>query len=428
VSGWRGAWRDHRRDPEVIASAAFLAVACAAWAISAVALAIAGMLGALTTAALWVWQRHCLTAVTYRRSLGAARAEFGERVVLELELVNDKLLPLSWLELEDTVPAALPIEGATVHGAAVHGGTVHGGTGARSATLVQIRPLLPYQRVRRRVTVCCERRGEHVFGPGRLTSGDPLGWRRRSTPAPGSQRLIVYPKVLALEPGRLLSRVLLGELRSRRELLEDPSRAAGVRPYRPGDPLRRVDWRASARSSGLLVREFDPTVAWRVALFVDLAVPGRRFFEASSELEFTISLAASLLAELDRRAIPAGLYVAGSVGGAPLVLPANGVDAALASRLEALARVQEGMGVSFSGLVAAQVGRLGQGTSVIALANDFGPGATAALCELRRRHAVTAFFVESGRGEPPPPGLLDAVVRARFEEGWEQREILELAA
>jgi uncharacterized protein (DUF58 family) len=414
------ALRRHRHDREVVTAAVFFALACLGWAISAVALAIAGMLGAFTTVAMWLWQRHCLTAVRYRRSLSEPRANFGERVVLELELVNDKLLPLSWLQVEDTVPAGLPIDGATVQAR---------GRGPRSDTLVQIRPLLPYQRVRRRFVLHCARRGEHAFGPGQLTSGDPIGLRQRSETAPGEQHLIVYPKVFALAPASVVSRVLVGEQRTRRELLEDPSRAAGVREYRPGDPLRRVHWRASARSSNLLVREFEPTVSLRVALFLDLAVPGGRPWAGySPKVEFTVAVAASLLAELDRLGVPTGLYGAGTIGGYPLVLPASGVTAGLAGLLEALAKVQDRPAVSFSGLITAQSRHLQHGTSVIAVANDFSGSSMESLCELRRRHAVTACFVDSGEGLPPLPGMLDAVVRARYEEDWEEREILELAA
>ncbi|HTW98157.1 MAG TPA: DUF58 domain-containing protein, partial [Acidimicrobiales bacterium] len=299
----RLAWADlRRRDPLVSVALALFALAVLGWAISAIPLAIAGMLGACTTAALQLWQVHCLSGVSFRRQVSESRVGFGEEVSLELEIVNDKVLPLSWLQLEENVPANLPIEGATV---------VRGGRNPWSATLVQIRPFLPYQRVRRRFSVRCVRRGEHVFGPGELTSGDPVGLRRRRAAAPGSARLLVYPKNFAMEPERVVSRVLVGEQRARRELLEDPSRSAGVRPYRPGDPLRRVNWRASARTSGLLVREFDPTVSLRVALFVDLAVP-RRGHQALTppQLEFTIAVAASLAVELDRIGVPTGLYVA----------------------------------------------------------------------------------------------------------------------
>jgi uncharacterized protein (DUF58 family) len=416
------ALRRYRREPAAVAVSCFFGLACLGWALSALPLAIAGMLGACTTVALVLWQRLCLVGVTFRRHLSATRAEFGERVVLELELENDKLLPLPWLELEEAVPAALELAGVTVR---------PGGPRAVSGTLVQVRPLLPYQRVRRRVVVRCTRRGEHLFGPGRLRSGDPVGLRDRSAPAPGTLRLLVYPKRFALEPAELLSRVVLGDRRARRELVEDPSRVAGVRAYRPGDPLRRVDWRASARTSELLVREFDATHAPRAALIVDLALPGRSAWSGTpDEVEFVIAVAASLLAELHRLGVPAGLYVAGSVDGRPLVLPAGAGagcgGGGLVPMLEGLAKVSDRAGVSFASLVAGESGRLGQGTSAIVLAAHVGESAAAALGELRRRHPVTLCLVETGDGTPPPPGSFDSLVRVRYEPDWERREVLEL--
>ena len=132
---------------------------------------------------------------------------------------------------------------------------------------------LPYQRIRSRLTVIATHRGEFTFGPAKLSSGDPVGLRERSALTEGLEHLLVYPKVFALSPAGIVSRALLGDLRSRRELLHDPSRTAGVREYRVGDPLRFVDWRATARSTSLMVREFEPSVTPRVAVFLDFSDP-----------------------------------------------------------------------------------------------------------------------------------------------------------
>src|SRR5215470_10378682 len=51
-----------------------------------------------------VWERYCLVGLGYRRMLGQTRAFFGEEVPLTIEIVNDKPLPLAWLEVEDGVP------------------------------------------------------------------------------------------------------------------------------------------------------------------------------------------------------------------------------------------------------------------------------------------------------------------------------------
>src|SRR5579859_2170186 len=75
---------------------------------------VVGLILLLVATVSWVWQRYCLLGLGYRRSLGQARAMFGEEVELTLEIVNDKPLPLAWLEVEDTVPG-LPVALAPAH-------------------------------------------------------------------------------------------------------------------------------------------------------------------------------------------------------------------------------------------------------------------------------------------------------------------------
>jgi uncharacterized protein (DUF58 family) len=45
----------------------------------------------------------------------------------------------------------------------------------------------------------------------------------------------------------------------------------GVREYRPGDSLRRIHWRSSARHGQLVVREFEPPGVRTLGIFVDPA-------------------------------------------------------------------------------------------------------------------------------------------------------------
>jgi uncharacterized protein (DUF58 family) len=43
----------------------------------------------------------------------------------------------------------------------------------------------------------------------------------------------------------------------------------GVREYRPGDPLRRIHWRSSARRGELVVREYEPPGVQTLGIFCD---------------------------------------------------------------------------------------------------------------------------------------------------------------
>ncbi len=407
-------------DGELKLAVGFAVAAIAGWVIGSAPLAVVAVLGALSTWAMYLWYRYCLAGVDYRRQLSATRASFGEEVVLDTELVNDKLLPLAWLHLVDQVPSGLTITGAAV---------VKAGGPALADALVEVRPMLPYQRLRRHLVVSCTHRGEHVFGPARLRSGDPLALRERSREPAGRDRLLVYPKVFALAPSTVVSRVLVGERRARREPIEDPSLVAGVREYRPGDPLRKVDWRATARTATLLVRDFEPSVTLRVAVFLDFSPSvSSRYTLAGDELEFTIAVAASLVAELARRRIAVGLFSSGAVGALPLAFPVSTSPAALPAILEGLARANPYGRTTFAEVIAAEGSHLGRGTSALVVAGSWSAAALAALAELRRRHAVTAVAAGKEGADEPPRRVVDAVLHAVYEKGWQGREVLELGS
>jgi uncharacterized protein (DUF58 family) len=408
-----------RVDGEWWAVAAGVGLAAAGWAVHATMLAAAGALVAVTAGVLWVWQHECLTGVTYRRTLGQQRATFGESVSVDIELVNDKLLPLTWLHVEDEMPAVLTIQGGTV---------LPSSSGWRSE-LHMVVPMLPFQRLRRRLTVVCDHRGEHHFGPAELRSGNPVGYHEHVARVRGQVSLLVYPKVFRLAPPEIASRVPLGDHRARRSLAVDPNRVLGVRDYQPGDPLRHVDWRATARSTGLLVRVFEPANALRVAVFADLRVPSRQRPRVSTDLvEFTVAVTASLVSDLAGRGVATGLYSAGTVGGHPVARPPSRAPTALTSMLELLARISPYGQVSIAQLLAGEQTRLRGGTSVVVVASDFPDSTVLALAPLRGRVAVTALWIATDEGRPPPEGLVDTRWEVSYADDWKDRSVLELTA
>jgi len=68
----------------------------------------------------------------------------------------------------------------------------------------------------------------------------------------------------------------------------------GVRPYRVGDPLKLVHWKASARQGRPLVKEFQQPLQARYYLFLDLDESQRQGEGSESNLEYLVRLAGSL--------------------------------------------------------------------------------------------------------------------------------------
>jgi uncharacterized protein (DUF58 family) len=389
------------------------------WASQTTGLALGGALVLCSALLIYVWQRYCLTGVSYHRTISGNRANFGEQLHLDVEVVNDKALPLTWLEIEDEYPAVLNAIGATVVRNLEH----------ERGQLTQLVAMLPYQRLRRRVTIPCDARGRFVIGPATLRSGDPLRTHVHESYVRDPIVFLVYPKVFALSPAGIAPRVVLGTTRANL-LVDDPIRVAGVRDYRPGDPLRAIDWRATARRSSLLVREYEPTASLRAAVFIDLPVPrGEHRHEIEDVVEFTIALAASVITSLSDAGITVGLFASGTAQQRPISHAPSSSPAALAEHLELLAEASPFGPVSFADVLVRESAGLSSATSVVVISSEFAERSAIAMAARRRRGSVTAIWIErDGGGSPPPRSAAEVVLRTPYLTDWRGRDAVELVS
>jgi uncharacterized protein (DUF58 family) len=101
--------------------------------------------------------------------------------------------------------------------------------------------------------VTLRERGVHTIGPTTIQLLDPLGLWARTVHTTTSTRVTVYPRVHPLGN-------TVGLLQGYVGLTADREHFDGVREYRPGDPLRDVNWKASAKRPGsLAVTEYAGT-------------------------------------------------------------------------------------------------------------------------------------------------------------------------
>src|SRR5690606_25410219 len=107
--------------------------------------------------------------------------------------------------------------------------------------------------------------------------------------------VIVYPRIYSMPELGLPASRPFGERKGRERIFEDPGRIAGIRPYQPGDPMRRIDWKASARMQALQSRVYEPsaTMHMLIALNVNTMVHSWEGFVPET-LERLISVAGSV--------------------------------------------------------------------------------------------------------------------------------------
>jgi len=136
-------------------------------------------------------------------------------------------------------------------------------------------------------------RGLYSSGPLRLGRGDPFGLVFHERPVGQPHEFVVTPRVSAL-PGAGLA-VVSGDGASREALRNISPNADELiaREYRPGDPLRRVNWRATARHGELMVRQEEQRSNPEARLVLDTTPPGRTLRSARA-FELAIEIAASV--------------------------------------------------------------------------------------------------------------------------------------
>ena len=258
---------------------------------------------ALASGASAVWSRYCLHAVTYRREFRDDRILFGEETQLTIEVTNVKPLPLAWLLVRDAFPKDLSLlTGELETEEEQEKSVVH---------LTDMLSLRWYERVRRTYRIRGDNRGMYQFGPVSLASGDLFGFSRKYASYPDLDALLVYPRIVPIERLGLPAERPSGEQKAVRRVIEDPLRLATVREYVPGDSIRHIHWKNTARLHQLQTKVFDPSSSHILAIFVDMQTAHNPYGLISEYLELAVTSAASIAVDaLDRRYM-VGLYANG---------------------------------------------------------------------------------------------------------------------
>ena len=104
--------------------------------------------------------------------------------------------------------------------------------------------------------VLCEHRGCYQLGPYTVSAGYPLGLFSHQSSVGEAQTMVVCPATVSLPYFELAPR---HKSKIARSLLTSQSgvSVAGIREYVPGDSLRHVHWRSTARLGKLQVKMYD---------------------------------------------------------------------------------------------------------------------------------------------------------------------------
>ena len=342
---------------------------------SALGVPIVILLGAVTLmieAVHAVWRRAGLRDVRYVRRLEGRRVAWGDELLMTIEVWNRRWLPLPWLRADDEAPF-----GVTVRERELTDSKERGTDVLRNAWTLR-----PWERVVRRFHVVTDRRGVFRIGPVELAIGDPFASQVADELRPDTATFLAWPRTLPtteIEPPDRW-----GDLdRARLSLTEDPSRFAGVRPYAPGDPRRRIHAKTSARLGTPVTKRFESSRERQVLIALDVQTIDGAAWEAGDggdEVESLYVVAASIARTLGTRRVAFGLMAAGFSGAESrfAIVPVSADPGQAGRVLDLLARLSGHASASFERLLLLVRRSVGPGTTVLVLsARDTRPFASA---------------------------------------------------
>jgi uncharacterized protein (DUF58 family) len=195
----------------------------------------------------WLFVLLAARKLSATRTLKPSQPLAGDDLTLRLRVASTSLLPGLQVTFEDAV-----------------------GELSVAARRVDFEGLGPRASHSEAVRLPAARRGVHKLPALQAVAGDPLGLARTRRDVGEPLQVTVYPRLVPLRSCVLYADLGTHHDGGRRGLVAmGTSEFRGIRPHYPGEPLKHVDWKATAKTSTLMLREMDDPSSNDVTLVLD---------------------------------------------------------------------------------------------------------------------------------------------------------------
>ncbi len=164
--------------------------------------------------------------------------------------------------------------------------------------------VLGRQKITREIPVKCMKRGRYLASDADITTHTLLHRRRYSKAIGTEAEIYVYPKMTDVSEIVTVCERMLGTLQCAKRLYEDPFALRTIRDYTMDDPMKTINWKASAKTGSLMVNTFDSVQSQKAMIFLDVEDTGILKYEEL--VEESIALTATLMRRLLRQNIEVG--------------------------------------------------------------------------------------------------------------------------
>ncbi|MCL2189926.1 MAG: DUF58 domain-containing protein [Defluviitaleaceae bacterium] len=250
-------------------------------------------------AAIWtvrlLYRGPILRKLDVEMVFSVAYATEGDTVQLSTTLTNEKWLPMPWVAVKFRVSRNLLFADATAHQI------------SDEYYRQDLYHILMFQRVTRRFSFVCGKRGFYPIQGLDISGWDMLMEYKSARFLQTRAALTVYPRALETQELDAICTSVYGQLQSFLPMHPDPFSFRGLRAYTENDPIKAINFKASAKGAQhpgqeLMVNLWEFTNNRRVVLMLNFEK--HNLWHADAQDEYNIKLAVGFAARLAEAHVP----------------------------------------------------------------------------------------------------------------------------
>lgn len=326
-----------------------------------------------------IYRFRALKRLDYYRAFTAETAYVGDHISMIEILTNRKLLPLPYVRVETRMSEALKFtgqEGLTIRGDLYH----------RSIFF-----LWSFKRIKRTHNVECVARGFYELKTVVISAGGLLDSVNMTKTYPVNTSMLIYPRILDEDELPIPAKKLIGDVIVKRWIMPDPFLVNGIRPFRNGDSLKDVHWRASAKGEELKVKTKDYTASPKIFIILNIEGSEDQWGNTKPEnidaIEYGISLCATLSTWAIKNGLEVGLatngYIYGDETMSPVFYEPTGGEGGLLALYDMMARLVCGRSRTFYSFLEDIINTNLTGMDIIILSTYISPRITSQIERLK---------------------------------------------
>lgn len=201
------------------------------------------------------------------------------------------------------------------------------------------------QKITRRLEFVAKRRGFYSINSFNIIARDFFVTKNFAANIDNQSDIYVFPYKIKNSEFDVICNTLMGDIESKKSLVEDPFTLRGIREYDTADNMSKINWKASAKREELMVNLYNRSSEQRVKILVNLEPDN--MIKVDKLQDICIELASSL----------AMFFLSNKL---PVMLVSNGLDMIT----KELGRVNYGASLNHQISIDKYLARIGQNAGV----------------------------------------------------------------